>query len=435
MGNSRSVWFAALFGALLAMCGAVRSAAAQAAPDPLDVQCPEAFKGPGCRNYLAINPVPEALCTTLCSASGSTLGPDKKCPIVPADTSASPPTPAKDKVSPNGCIVSDKVWWTSGGAGPVCKDTDKDGVPDKKIGSCSNDPKLAQYVKAHPAFDHDNCVAVPNGPAQAGIGPVGDQTDTDGDDVGDACDYAKESEVKEALARMNAALAAIGATDDERNKVLADVKLAFDNGGLVGRNELTEKLGQTNKAVICLQSGRLPVFNADKTVDCQDDPWRTAKDATDAQQDAAIHAVERRTATVAIVGLAEGFGKTYGMAGGEFDMVARPSTGTEARLGLAVGAPISVDHGWVAMQVAAGADWFMYEGQTCRAGVGVEGILGAAYDSSFASQATSIGARMRIPFQCDGSVVLAPSIGVAYVDTPHEAGATLAYGLVIGYQR
>jgi hypothetical protein len=34
----------------------------------------------------------------------------------------------------------------------------------------------------------DNCPTVPNGPAQAGVAGVGNQTDTDGDGVGDACD-------------------------------------------------------------------------------------------------------------------------------------------------------------------------------------------------------------------------------------------------------
>ena len=45
-------------------------------------------------------------------------------------------------------------------------DTDGDGVPEPP----------------------DNCPTVPNGPAQAGIPGVGNQTDTDGDAMGDACD-------------------------------------------------------------------------------------------------------------------------------------------------------------------------------------------------------------------------------------------------------
>ncbi|HVP13218.1 MAG TPA: thrombospondin type 3 repeat-containing protein [Phycisphaerae bacterium] len=45
-------------------------------------------------------------------------------------------------------------------------DTDGDGIPDSQ----------------------DNCPTVPNGPAEAGIPGVGNQTDTDGDGVGDACD-------------------------------------------------------------------------------------------------------------------------------------------------------------------------------------------------------------------------------------------------------
>jgi hypothetical protein len=50
--------------------------------------------------------------------------------------------------------------------GSAVVDTDCDGVSDSS----------------------DNCPTVPNGPGQAGIAGVGNQTDTDGDGVGDACD-------------------------------------------------------------------------------------------------------------------------------------------------------------------------------------------------------------------------------------------------------
>ncbi len=86
------------------------------------------------------------------------------------------------------------------GMGDACDpDDDNDGLLDvnepagcqfnpdcdgDKVSDGNLDPDGAGPIVAGP----DNCISVPNGPAQAGIPGVGNQTDTDGDGLGDACD-------------------------------------------------------------------------------------------------------------------------------------------------------------------------------------------------------------------------------------------------------
>ncbi|MFV8570355.1 thrombospondin type 3 repeat-containing protein [Marinobacter sp. SBS5] len=67
------------------------------------------------------------------------------------------------------------------GTGDACDvDMDGDGVDDKiDLGFGNFGPKL---------INPDNCPYVPNGPDQADVAGVGNQTDTDGDSIGDACD-------------------------------------------------------------------------------------------------------------------------------------------------------------------------------------------------------------------------------------------------------
>ncbi len=449
MGNGRiRVLFAGLVALLGTMgFGGVARAAAPAA-DPLDQYCPEAFKGPGCKNYLAVNPVPAALCSMLCTASESTIDTAGKCPIVPAvlpDATTSPPTvghPAFDKVSPNGCVVSDKVWWHSGGGAAVvmCTDKDKDGVPDKWLPSCATDkkhPEYAKYKADHPAFDHDNCVDVANGPNQAGIPGVKDQLDTDGDDRGDACDYATKSELDEALARMNAALDAIGASDDERKGVLADVKQAYDNGGLVGRNELREGLMQTNSAVVCLQTGKVPVFNANGSVSCEEDPWRTAKDQLDKDQTVAIiKATENRPAgEIGAVALGAFSSDGFGTGAAQGGLTLRPNNGLAIRLGVLVGLPLGVRDEDGAKFVVGG--YLQYQatqafghGNSCDVGIAAKGLLMSAVDGSFHAQATAAGGMAEVPFTC-GRFVITPSIGPGYVKTTEASGLAPIGGLSI----
>jgi hypothetical protein len=55
---------------------------------------------------------------------------------------------------------------------------------DDLISDGPNDPDSGNPILAGP----DNCISVANGPGQAGIPGVGNQTNTDGDSMGDACD-------------------------------------------------------------------------------------------------------------------------------------------------------------------------------------------------------------------------------------------------------
>jgi hypothetical protein len=310
---------------------------------------------------------------------------------------------------------------------PSCPDKDKDGYPDFACGG----------KKA------DNCVKDANGLAQAGIRFIGDQTDSDGDGIGDACDGATKAWVKAELeARAGAAmeiLAQLGDRKQDQLEAMAALREAIEGGGIVNIEDLNRALRPLYVAVDCFNQGKVAHFSTiekETRVTCVQDPWRVAKDATDERQDAATHALERRTATVAVVGVAEGFGTLYGIVGGELNLVARPSGETEGRIGLVYGAPVATpdeDHATRAMQATAGLDWFLYEGPTCRAGIGVEALLAAAYDQDFSSKAASFGGRGRVPIQC-GAVVIAPSVGLATVTTPRERGGVAAYGLTIGFQ-
>ncbi|WP_371824785.1 thrombospondin type 3 repeat-containing protein [Marinobacter sp. MDS2] len=74
----------------------------------------------------------------------------------------------------------------SDGTGDACDvDMDGDGVDDKIEIAGNFSPKL---------IGADNCPYVPNGADQAGVDGVGNQTDTDGDGVGDACDRVNDIE-------------------------------------------------------------------------------------------------------------------------------------------------------------------------------------------------------------------------------------------------
>ncbi len=81
------------------------------------------------------------------------------------------------------------------GLGDACDpDIDNDGVPNASD-NCPNTYNPTQDPTACLDSDGDgllngadNCPTVANGPAQANVPGVGNQTDTDGDNIGDACD-------------------------------------------------------------------------------------------------------------------------------------------------------------------------------------------------------------------------------------------------------
>jgi len=69
------------------------------------------------------------------------------------------------------------------GVGDACDvDMDGDQVNDKV------DLLAGNFTSLSTTLGGDNCPSVPNGPEQEGIDGVGNQTDSDGDNIGDACD-------------------------------------------------------------------------------------------------------------------------------------------------------------------------------------------------------------------------------------------------------
>lgn len=78
---------------------------------------------------------------------------------------------------------TDEDFANGDGLGDACDvDMDADGVNDKV------DLGLGNFESISPTLGGDNCPYIPNGAAEADVAGVGNQTDTDGDNIGDACD-------------------------------------------------------------------------------------------------------------------------------------------------------------------------------------------------------------------------------------------------------
>ena len=141
-------------------------------------------------------------------------------------------------------------------------DTDGDGIPDAT----------------------DNCPMVPNGPAQAGVAGVGNQTDSDGDGVGDACDSCVNianpwvtgsrgipGDTATYLAANPWATLTGGQRDDDHDGFgnHCDAKFPGTAGAAVGNPDLAQfraSFGKSRTGATCGTSGTLPcaIFDLDE---------------------------------------------------------------------------------------------------------------------------------------------------------------------------
>jgi hypothetical protein len=121
---------------------------------------------------------------------------------------------------------------------PDDADADADGIPD----AC------------------DNCASIANGPAQAAVPRVGNQTDTDADGVGDACDscvYDTNPEAVPVPGRTNTG----GQRDDDADGFGNACDPDFDNDGVVQTSAFTELQASNGRPVTsstCGTSGAMP---------------------------------------------------------------------------------------------------------------------------------------------------------------------------------
>jgi Thrombospondin type 3 repeat len=119
----------------------------------------------------------------------------------------------------------------------------------------------------------DNCPTVANGPAQAGVANVGNQTDTDGDLVGDACDSCRTIPNPRVAANFLAtnqwATLTGGQRDDDHDGYGNKCDAKFAGVGLVSGTDLTQFRASINKSrtlATCGTSGARPcaIFDLDE---------------------------------------------------------------------------------------------------------------------------------------------------------------------------
>ena len=133
----------------------------------------------------------------------------------------------------------------------------------------SNDPDLDGVLD--PA---DNCPSVANGPAEAGVANVGNQTDSDGDGVGDACDNCRTIANPRVLPDAASYVAANpwatlsgGQRDDDHDGFGNKCDAKFTTAGtLVGSSDLTQFRASSGKSRLgdtCGTSGTEPCARYD----------------------------------------------------------------------------------------------------------------------------------------------------------------------------
>jgi hypothetical protein len=305
---------------------------------------------------------------------------------------------------------------------PACPDKDKDGYPDFACGG----------KKA------DNCVKDANGPAQAGIKFIGDQTDSDGDGIGDACDGATEAWVRAELeARAGAAmeiLAQLGDRKQDQLEAMAALREAIEGGGIVNINDLNRALRPLYVAVDCFNQGRVAsfsTFDGQTRVTCVEDPWRVAKDKTDARQDDATLALERRAATGELGLYAGGTvgDDSFGLAAPQVALVVRPSPHVHIRAGAAVGLPLGVSEANIAASLFASVDAanVFYHSAQCQIGIGGGGRYTTALGDDFGPHATALGVEAGVPLVC-GQMSIRIDAGAARAATNGGRGALPTVG-------
>lgn len=430
-----------------------RTASASPLGEQFKDVCPEAFQYAECQNYLAVHPLPAAVCSAVCVASGSTIT-GGKCTIVAADTNTSPPTPAKDKISLNGCVVSDKVWWHGGGSGgPVCKDSDVDGVPDEWNAACDRDPKYAEAKKQKGNSKGDNCRLVANGSQQTAVVGIGDQldlTDANGKDkehgggpdgIGDACQFSTSTMAAEIAARVDALEAALGVVGDDKAKAaaLADLARIKAEGGFASRKDIDRITTMTNTVNHCLADGQVPVLATDgsPTGACAENPDITKVKANQAAIDVRVTDLEQTPATGELGLYAGGTvgDDSFGIVAPEVELVVRPSPHVNIYGAAAIGWALGKSEANIATSLAVGVDAAnaLYHGESCTIGLGIGGRYTTALDDSFDPLATALGAEVGLPIVC-GHASVRISGGAARAATENGHGILPTVGGKFSYR-
>lgn len=336
------------------------------------------------------------------------------------------------KVSPNGCALIPIPTGPAKAFVPKCPDTDGDGYPDVPCGG-----KAA-----------DNCPTVANGEAETMVSHVGNQRDTDGNGIGDACQYLKEIEWRQLLVEAQKFYeGAKVASPEAAEKFGKDLRALLENGGekefkAFYAREYPAFVTAMMNAFVCL--GRpipqLPDFReqSDKTivvVACKDWPFMQQIDARFIADETRIAKLEDKVASVSIT---PGLGALYvggnrGVALGGVDIGVEVAPHWFVYGGPRGGVPIgiadakSVYGGVVGLKYRFGAPTDRF-----RVGVGPELIWLSAIDGSYHSKANMVGPVATVDFcwrlGAASKFCVAPKGGAVNVTTATESSWRPALG-------